>query len=168
MKNLIVCAFAVAALASCSPGNKDTDQTAAASDSAATVSGGAFGAKIDDAGAIPMDSLLALVNAGQSEINAVKVSGTISECCQAKGCWMKVEKGNGETMRVTFKDYGFFVPKDCGGKTAVMLGRAYMDTTSVEDLRHFAEDAGKSKEEIEKITQPEVELAFEAEGVIIK
>ena len=132
------------------------------------VSTGTFGANIDESGALPVDSLLAMVGSGQSEINGIKVSGTITEACQAKGCWMKIDKGNGETMRVVFKDYGFFVPKDCGGKTAVMLGRAYMDTTSVEDLRHYAEDAGKSKEEIEKITQPEVELAFEAEGVIIR
>jgi hypothetical protein len=43
-----------------------------------------------------------------------------------------------------------------------------MDTPAVEDLRHYAEDEGKSKEEIAKITEPLVELAFEAEGVIIQ
>ncbi|MBK9320005.1 MAG: DUF4920 domain-containing protein [Bacteroidetes bacterium] len=115
-----------------------------------------------------MDSLLAMVNAGNADINGVKVEGKVNEVCQAKGCWMQLDKGDGTTMRVTFKDYGFFVPKDCGGKSAIILGHAYMDTTAVEDLRHYAEDAGKSKEEIEKITEPEVELAFEAEGVLIK
>ena len=49
-----------------------------------------------------------------------------------------------------------------------MQGMAYMDTTSVDMLRHLAEDAGKSQEEIDAITQPELTLAFEATGVVIK
>ena len=81
---------------------------------------------------------------------------------------MNLAIGNGETMRVTFKDYGFFVPKDCSGKTAIVQGKAYMDTTTVEMLKEYAKDDGKSEEEIAKITAPEIEMVFEAEGVIIK
>ena len=43
----------------------------------------------------------------------------------------------------------------------------FNDVTSVAELKHYAEDANKPKEEIEKITQPEKKPAFEAEGVII-
>ena len=50
----------------------------------------------------------------------------------------------------------------------VMQGVAMHDTTSVEMLKHLAEDDGKSKEEIEKINQPEIGVVFEASGVIIK
>lgn len=166
MKKIFYLGAIAIALSSCGQSAKTENQSTNA-DSTATASG-AFGAKIDEAGAISMDSLLALVNSGNTDINGVKVEAKITECCQAKGCWMQLDKGDGTTMRVTFKDYGFFVPKDCGGKSAIVLGHAYMDTTAIEDLRHFAEDAGKSKEEIAKITAPEVELAFEAEGVIIK
>jgi hypothetical protein len=81
---------------------------------------------------------------------------------------MLIDKGDGTTMRVKFKDYGFFVPKDCAGKTAIMEGRAFFRTVSVDELKHYAEDAGKSKEEIEKIKEPQKALAFEAEGVILK
>ena len=97
----------------------------------------------------------------------VKVEGKILDVCQKKGCWMMMETTQGEKMRIRFKDYDFFVPKDCAGKTAVIDGIAYNDVTSVEDLRHYAADAKKSKEEIEKITEPEKSAAFEAEGVII-
>ena len=62
----------------------------------------------------------------------------------------------------------FFVPKDASGKTAIFEGVAYNDTIPVNDLKHYAEDEGKSKEEIEKITKPEVTISFEAHGVIIK
>jgi hypothetical protein len=125
-----------------------------------------FGKKIDENGAISMAELIEKT-AGGNEIHA-KVYGKVEEVCQAKGCWMLIDKGDGTTMRVKFKDYGFFVPKDCAGKTAIMEGRAFFRTVSVDELKHYAEDAGKSKEEIEKIKEPQKALAFEAEGVILK
>jgi len=99
---------------------------------------------------------------------SIKVSGTISEVCQRKGCWMNVDLGNNQTMTVRFKDYGFFVPKDAAGKTVVIDGEAFHDTVSVADLQHYADDAGKTQEEIAQITEPEISLSFEARGVIIK
>ena len=104
---------------------------------------------------------------GKEEVTA-KVEGKVAAVCQAKGCWMTLEKPDGSTMRVSFKDYGFFVPKDIAGKTVVIEGKAIINTTSVEELRHYAEDAGKSKAEIEMITEAKKELAFEADGVIVK
>jgi hypothetical protein len=97
-----------------------------------------------------------------------KLTGTIESVCQKKGCWMKMNIGENKDMMVRFKDYGFFMPKDASGKTVVIEGLAFKSTTSVEELRHYAEDAGKSKEEIAKITEPETEIGFEANGVIIK
>ena len=35
-------------------------------------------------------------------------------------------------------------------------------------LKHYAEDAGKSQKEIDKITKPEYKISFIADGVIIK
>ena len=70
-------------------------------------------------------------------------------------------------MRVTFKDYAFFMPKDLAGKHVVVDGYAYVENTPVDVLRHYAEDAGKSKEEIAAITEPKREVSFEAFGVII-
>lgn len=98
----------------------------------------------------------------------VVVTGKINECCQKKGCWMKMDMGDDQEMHVTFKDYGFFVPLDCGGKTAVMKGVASYETISVDILKHYAEDAGKSQEEIDAITEPELQLVFEATGVKIE
>lgn len=97
-----------------------------------------------------------------------KVAGKVVEVCQAKGCWMKLDLGNNETMRVTFKDYGFFVPKDSQGKEVVIEGVAVRKVTPVDELRHYAEDAGKTPEEVAQITEPRQELAFEAVGVLMK
>lgn len=125
-----------------------------------------FGDSISGDGAAAATTLETLM-AGKDSL-PVKLSGKITEVCQKKGCWMDVEIGAGKTMRVSFKDYAFFVPKDAAGKTTVLDGYAQVDTISVEELRHYAEDAGKSKEEIEKITMPEVEITYEARGVIIQ
>lgn len=72
-----------------------------------------------------------------------------------------------ETM-VRFKDYGFFMPLDAKGKEVIVNGKAFVKETSVEELQHYAEDAGKTKEEIAQITAPKVEFAFEADGVLLK
>lgn len=98
------------------------------------------------------------------------VRGKVNGVCQAKGCWMTImsEKSGTPDMRVTFKNYGFFMPKDIAGKFVTVDGYAIIETTSVEMLRHFAEDAGKSQAEINAITQPTRELAFVASGVILE
>lgn len=97
----------------------------------------------------------------------VKLDVPIVEACKVKGCWMNVDLGGGQTMMVRFKDYGFFVPKDSGGKHAIIEGVAYKEVIGVEMLKHYAKDAGKSKKEIEAIKEPETRLSFTADGVII-
>jgi hypothetical protein len=125
-----------------------------------------FGKEINDKKAIEASVLPAKMG-DKTEMQA-KVSGTVESVCQVKGCWMKVKLDNGETMRVMFKDYAFFVPKDITGKTVVFEGEAQKKTVPVEHLQHYAKDAGQSKEEIAKITEPKEELTFIADGVIVK
>jgi len=96
-----------------------------------------------------------------------KVSGKVVEVCQEKGCWMKIERANGEPLMVKFKDYGFFMPKNIVGKEVVIEGTASVKETSVKQLRHYAQDAGKSKEEIEKIKKPKKDVQFVASGVLV-
>lgn len=104
----------------------------------------------------------------QDSIQAT-VTAEIVESCQSKGCWMDVKLQDGSTMKVTFRDYGFFVPvEDLSGRQVVMTGTAKHEVISVDDQRHFAEDAGKSAEEIAAINQPREELRFVADGVKLK
>ncbi len=124
------------------------------------------GKSINAKKAIDTQMLSELANKGQT-IQDVKVKGTVVEVCQAKGCWMTVKLDDGSAFRVTFKDYGFFVPKDLAGKEVVFQGEAQIKEIPVSELKHYAEDAGKSKEDIAKITQPKKELSFVAEGVLI-
>ena len=96
----------------------------------------------------------------------VTVSGNIKAACQAKGCWMSMDIAGNE-MFVKFKDYSFFVPKNSAEHNATIRGWAYLDTVSVKDQLEYAKDAEATKEEINAITAPKIELTFTAEGVII-
>jgi hypothetical protein len=165
MKNTLILALSAFAIAACTQPKAETEEAVTVDTVTST---GSFGMQINEDGAITMDSLVALYNAGMLPMEGLKVTGAISECCQKKGCWMSIRRPDGQTMRVSFKDYGFFVPKNAGGYKAIMQGKAYVDTTSVEDLRHFAQDAEVSEDSLAKITEPLLELSFEAEGVIIR
>ena len=100
--------------------------------------------------------------------NLIKIEGQILSSCPMKGCWMKI-KSEEDTILVRFKDYGFFVPKEgIAGDKTIINGKLSIDTLSVTLLRHYAEDAGKSLEEINKITEPEVSMTFLADGVFIR
>lgn len=128
------------------------------------VQGNKFGADLSKDKVYTMAELnQQMVN--QMQIGKIKVKGDVEAVCKKKGCWMTIKNPAGDDMRVTFKDYGFFVPLDCDGKHALFEGKAYITETSVADLRHYAEDEGLSEEEIQKIVEPKRELSFEATGV---
>ena len=98
----------------------------------------------------------------------VKIEGEIISSCPMKGCWMKISVEK-DTVLVRFKDYGFFVPKNgIEGKSTIINGKLSVDTLSIAQLQHYAEDAGKSKEEIALISKPEITISFLADGVLIK
>lgn len=125
---------------------------------------GGYGEVITADGAMTTDQLIAAMD--DVEEMPAKVSGTVTAACQMSGCWMKLPYGQEGEMRVAFKDYGFFVPKDLAGTTVVVEGIAKRTMVDVETLRHFAQDGGASEEEIAAITEPSVEIEFVANGVL--
>jgi len=124
-----------------------------------------YGEEISPEGAISVAELKAQLD-GQDSV-LVKVEGIVNEACKKKGCWMTIDLGNDEAMRVSFKDYGFFVPKNLNGQKTIMEGVAKVETIEVDYLKHLAQDAGKTQEEIDAITEPEVSVTFVADGVIV-
>lgn len=97
----------------------------------------------------------------------IKFRATVTDVCRAKGCWMKLQLGEGRETMVRFKDYGFFVPRDIVGKEVIVNGLAFVEYMGVEEQRHFAKDAGLSEDEVAKITAPKSVFGFEAEGVLL-
>ena len=126
-----------------------------------------FGILIPDKPSHTYTSVLEQAQNGD-ELNVV-LEGEITQTCAKKGCWMDVKVSDNDTIMVRFKEYGFFVPKQgVEGSKTLVKGNVKMDTISVEMLRHYAEDAGDSEEEILKITEAKYELSFIADGVLIE
>ena len=94
-----------------------------------------------------------------------KIQGKVVEVCQAMGCWAKLKKDDGTTVMIKVKDHEFAMPMDMIGRTVVVEGKAEKKETSVAMLKHYAEDAGKSKEEVEKIKEPKKEVIMTIKGV---
>ena len=131
----------------------------------ATYTGQKFGEEVKPGDVKPAAKMEAAM--GDKKTVDMKIEGKVVDVCKKKGCWMTLQMPNGDPMRVTFKDYAFFMPMDIVGKNVVLDGIAKKQTISVETLRHYAEDAKKTPEEVAKITDPKKELAFEAKGVVI-
>ncbi|MES2561010.1 MAG: DUF4920 domain-containing protein [Bacteroidota bacterium] len=166
MKRILVIG-ATAFLFACGNSTPKTENTTPADSTAiAAAAEQFFGDKITSENAKPIAELKTLM--GDKTELPIKLQASVDAVCQKKGCWMDLKSAEGETMRVTFKDYGFFVPKDAAGKEAIIEGVAKIEETSVADLKEYAKDAGKSKAEIETIKEPKRELVFEASGVILK
>lgn len=126
------------------------------------------GEALSDAEIMPF---MQMYNSMQSKDSMeLKTQATVNKVCQKKGCWMTLntsDKSLEEPIMVRFRDYGFFVPKDISGEKVIIEGTAYKQMTSVDELKHYAEDAGKSQEEIDAITEPKEEVIFIADGVKI-
>lgn len=92
-------------------------------------------------------------------------TGRAAEVCAKKGCWIRLELEDGQTATVKMKDYGFFVPLSLVGKDILIHGEAELKITSVGELKHLAEDAEKSQEEIDAITEPKETITIIATGI---
>ena len=92
-----------------------------------------------------------------------RIEGVVSAVCQEKGCWMVLKSGD-QSVRVTFEDYGFFVPKDSAGATAVMEGVFKVKTIPEATAKHYAGETPGGKPDAIKGNQKELNLvAFRVE-----
>ncbi len=128
-----------------------------------------FGNQIDENNAISATEMsgkyakMAVADTVQTKFTAM-----VTEVCQSKGCWMKLQLEDGQQTMVRFKDYGFFMPMDIKGKEVIVNGLAFVEEMSVEDQKHYAKDGGQSEAKIAKITVVKKSLGFEADGVLLK
>ena len=140
---------------------------AAAPPAQTTAAGQVYGAPVTPAGAVPVRALTTVLPPGQDSAR-VKLVGEVGAVCQAKGCWLTLQTAAGAPMRVRFKDYGFFVPKDLAGKTAVVDGWVHRALVPAAELRHYAQDAGRPAAEVAAITAPVAQYTFVADGVLVE
>lgn len=127
-----------------------------------------YGKKITDEDAVSKETMVKkFQNLKKGDTIDVKFSSNINEVCKAKGCWMKLDLGDEKETMVRFTDYGFFVPLNADNRDVIVEGRAFITEITVEELQHYAKDAGKSEEEIAQITDAQTTFGFEADGVLM-
>ena len=165
MKNLIIVFVFLGSIVACSPHKKEK-----VNQEISSITYDSFGDLISDADFISSkEAIDRYKKLTSTDTVSLKFSSNILDVCSKKGCWMTLPAGNvDETIMVRFKDYGFFMPLDAAGKEVIVAGKAFVNEVSVADLKHYAEDAGKSPEEIANISEPVMEFAFEANGVLLK
>lgn len=126
-----------------------------------------FGEKISDKNLLSKKEIIETYkNLKVGDTAIVKFAAKVNDVCQSKGCWMRLDIGGQEAM-VKFKNYGFFMPKNIADKEVIIHGKAFIAEVSIEEQRHYAEDAGKNEEEIAVIIEVEKTLSFEADGVLL-
>ena len=164
MKNIFVLLVLVAFAFGCKNDKKTEENTTVNED----ITFASFGDKIEAEGAIAAVELAEKYQAmAEGDTLVTKVTAKINEVCSTKGCWMRLDLENDEEVMVRFKDYGFFMPLNATGEV-IINGKAFVTEISVDELKHYAEDAGKTEEEIAAITEAEKTFAFEADGVLLK
>ncbi|GEN74692.1 DUF4920 domain-containing protein [Chryseobacterium hagamense] len=115
--------------------------------------------------AISVDKLSKKLKKENKKVENIAVKGKVTDVCDKKGCWLTIQTEDNSRFFVKMKDYAFFVPTALKGKTVVMDGTAERKVTSVDEQKHYAEDAKKPKAEIDAITAPKEEIRFVANGI---
>ena len=95
----------------------------------------------------------------------VRVEGVIVRSCKMEGCWMELAPTqNAKSVRVKFKDHGFFIPLNAAGATAKAEGVFSIKTLSKAEVDHLINDDG-AKFENRNADGSVTEVSFEASGV---
>ncbi|PQB03828.1 DUF4920 domain-containing protein [Aureitalea marina] len=167
-KSLYIALLATIAVVGCKEKTQDAEaETSAAPTEEIAVNYQSFGQQIDDQEVSDKAAMLEqYMSMKEGDTIAMKFRSKVNTVCQMKGCWMRLDLGD-EEVHVTFKDYGFFVPKDIADQEVIVEGIAYVEMTDVDTLKHFAEDAGKPQAEIDAITEPQLTYAFLSSGVLL-
>lgn len=168
MKYLVL-TLGLLALATASCAKKQEQQAAAEVATAPAKEYESFGQEVDvKQPVLSKEEMAAKFNLlKEGDTLQVAFTSIIKEVCQKKGCWMQVDLDSEKSSFVRFKDYGFFAPMNAAGHEVVMQGKAFVSIVSIDELKHYAKDAGKSEAEIAAITEPKVTYAFEADGIAI-
>lgn len=121
-----------------------------------------FGAPLDGE---PDARPLAEVLADQSDWDGrqVAVRARVAQVCQKKGCFLVAQDGE-HLARVTFRDYGFFVPTDSTGKVVTLVGTLGRRVLDEAQAKHYAEDAG---DDPAAVTGPRSEVTIVADSVLV-
>ncbi|GEN72831.1 MULTISPECIES: DUF4920 domain-containing protein [Chryseobacterium] len=145
---------------------QETSQKKSGPPEGSAIVGDAYGAGVtSESKAITVDKLSKKLKKDNKKVENVAVKGKVTDVCEKKGCWLTIQTEDNSQFFVKMKDYAFFVPTALKGKNVVLEGTAERKVTSVDEQKHYAEDAKKPQAEIDAITTPKEEIRFVANGI---
>lgn len=122
------------------------------------------GAEIGDSPTVKLSDVL--TDPDRFTGKPVVFEAVVGDVCQKKGCWMTVGVDDKiYPVRMTFKDYGFFVPMDAGGMVARAEGEFHIKVWSKEDADHLE---GDGAEIVRNADGTATEIGFVASGVELR
>ncbi len=162
--------LALIASSACQSSKSEQESDTSSSESSASASAAAEAPKAQDAvirrgaplGDAPTHALAAILkDPKQFEGKTIKTTGLVRKACSNKGCWMELaesKKKGTPGCRVTFKDYGFFVPLDAAGSQATLQGEVQMKTISKSHVDHYESEGAVFTDKNEDGSANEVRL----------
>ncbi|MBI2376352.1 MAG: DUF4920 domain-containing protein [Deltaproteobacteria bacterium] len=101
-----------------------------------------LGAPFELTSEVPLNAVLAKPDEYAGKV--VLVSGKVERACLKKGCWMELRADSAPSgVRVTFKDYSFFVPLDSAGASARVEGSLEVKHLDKASAEHLAGEGAK-------------------------
>jgi hypothetical protein len=94
----------------------------------------------------------------------VLVTGVVRSSCSRKGCWMQLAASPDaeETVRVTFRNYAFFIPLDARGMEARAVGVVQVRKLEAAEVDHLVEEGALIRRDDDGTA---TEISFVASGV---
>jgi hypothetical protein len=103
-----------------------------------------FGSPISGGAAVAFSKVMDAPDTFQDQ--SVIVEAQVRRNCTRRGCWMEIADGGGTEApgcRVTFKDYGFFVPLDSAGSKARVQGTVQVRVVPAPEVAHMESEGAK-------------------------
>ncbi len=180
MKNLLFISILAVGFTACNQAStvasnekKDSAAVAPKAENGLMAGDSLYGASFDAQAAVKLTDLMTDVSK-MDTTKDIAVSAVVTTVCQQKGCWFRAEDGKGGDVFVKIvsndeKSEEVGIPMTTpAGSNIVFYGTPKLRTVTVKQQRHYLEDEGKSKAEIEAITKPKQEWRFFATGVVVK
>ncbi len=118
-----------------------------------------FGAPIGQSTAVALADVLKTPD--KFAERTVTVEGEVRRACTRKGCWMELAEAPDAAApgcRVTFKDYGFFVPTDSAGSKARVEAKVESKLVKPELVAHLESEGAKFADKLADGSAHEVRL----------
>lgn len=130
----------------------------------------AFGEPMKLKEADSIDAGKALADLKSFEGKTVRLTGNVTSVCNSKGCWLKMTSGGSPLevfVKFTCPIEGRLIPEEAAGKPVVVEGKLTVKTISEEDAKHYAAEAGQTREQLDAIKGEQQQISIQGPSALV-